>query len=46
MMYANDWENPQKIAENKLPPHADRNYPLRMSLNGIWQFGSFLPMAE
>ena len=42
-MYANDWENPQKIAENKLPPHADRNYPLRMSLNGIWQFGSFLP---
>ena len=42
-MKSADWENPSVTGKNKLPPHADRDYPLRMSLNGTWQFGSFLP---
>ena len=42
-MKSADWENPSVTGKNRLPPHADRDYPLRMSLNGTWQFGSFLP---
>lgn len=36
-----DWENPQKLGENKLPPHADRDYLLRLDLSGVWDFGFF-----
>ena len=40
-----EWENPEFTGQNKLPPHADRDYPEKLSLNGIWQFGSY-PSAE
>ena len=44
-MIAADWENPSVTGKNKLPPHADRNYPEKLGLNGKWSFGSF-PAAE
>ena len=40
-MIAADWENPSVTGKNKLPPHADRDYPEKLSLNGYWQFGRF-----
>ena len=39
------WENPGETGWNKLPPHADRNCPEELSLNGTWQFGWY-PSAE
>lgn len=40
-----DWEDPAVTGKNKLPPHADRNYPEKLDLCGTWSFGSF-PAAE
>ena len=40
-MKTNIWENPLLIGENKLPPHADRNYPHKQTLSGTWEFGFF-----
>ena len=34
----NEWENPQKTGENKLPQRAYRTYSNFLSLNGIWKF--------
>ena len=34
----NEWENPQKTGENKLPQTAYRNYERILSLNGVWKF--------
>lgn len=39
------WENPGETGWNKLPPHADRNYPEKLNLNGRWQFGWY-PSAD
>ena len=36
-----EWENHMQAGWQKLPPHADRNYSEKISLNGLWQFGSF-----
>ena len=44
-MNAPDWENPTVTGKNKLPPHADRNFPEKLDLCGKWSFGSF-PAAE
>lgn len=35
------WENPEWLGENKLAPHAVRNYPERLDLNGEWEFEWF-----
>ena len=37
----NIWENPLLTGGNKLPPHADRNYPHKLDLCGEWEFGYF-----
>ncbi|MBQ6596792.1 MAG: hypothetical protein IJH79_04485, partial [Lentisphaeria bacterium] len=44
-MTAADWENPSVTGKNKLPPHADRDFPEKLDLCGKWSFGSF-PAAE
>ena len=35
---SNEWENPERTGENKLPQTAYRNYDRCLSLNGNWKF--------